>query len=541
MPEGGLRKAYGPAPEWLILLALGLLALALRALRWWQTPAIMNDGPIFIAQARAMAAGDWTRSLGYDQHPLYSLLTMLAERVTGDWVTAGVAVSIVSGVAAVLFLYALLRDTFSRRIAGIGAVLLAVHPYALTFSSDVQSDGLYLAAFVGALALLWKGLERRSLWFAAGAGLASGIAYLARPEGAGVILIGLAVVSLESARRRWPLMGAARWTIALGLGAALAMAPYIALLSERAGTLTFTQKKSIQNLLGIDAFESWIDLDWLQMREETPHAPPPFAPRELAPQLLSVVPSPKGSLGQGANAAALSELVQNALSAARYEIVLVILLGLWALRGPMELRGRFMLLAAALYSLVLYGLVTQAGYVSRRHTLPVSVLLFGYAAAGVPVLGRGILRVAGTVVRVQRPIQIRSAVAAGLIAVAALSLGKGLRPHRQSALSERLAAEWILEHGVSGEAVAAGKHRVAFYAEAPWVDPRRAPRDEPLLPYLRRQGVRYLVLDEDEQRTLFERDLAAPADLHLLHEERANGYAAWVYELLQAAPAQSLE
>ncbi|MEE8313817.1 MAG: glycosyltransferase family 39 protein, partial [Myxococcota bacterium] len=505
------------------------------------TPAIMNDGPIFIAQARAMAAGDWRRALDYDQHPLYPLLTMLAERLTGDWVTAGVAVSIVSGVAAVLFLYALLRDTFSRRIAGIGAVLLAVHPYALTFSSDVQSDGLYLAAFVGALALLWKGLERRSLWFAAGAGLASGIAYLARPEGAGVILIGLAVVSLESARRRWPLMGAARWTIALGLGAALAMAPYIALLSERAGTLTFTQKKSIQNLLGIDAFESWIDLDWLQMREETPHAPPPFAPRELAPQLLSVVPSPKGPLGQGANAAALSELVQNALSAARYEIVLVILLGLWALRGPMGLRGRFMLLAAVLYSLVLYGLVTQAGYVSRRHTLPVSVLLFGYAAAGVPVLGRGILRVAGTVVRVQRPIQMRSAVAAGLIAVAALSLGKGLRPHRQSALSERLAAEWILEHGVSGEAVAAGKHRVAFYAEAPWVDPRRAPRDEPLLPYLRRQGVRYLVLDEDEQRTLFERDLAAPAGLRLLHEERANGYAAWVYELLQAAPAQSLE
>ncbi len=57
--------------------------------------------------------------------------------------------------------------------------------------------------------------------------------------------------------------------------------------------------------------------------------------------------------------------------------------------------------------------------------------------------------------------------------------------------------------------------------------------------YLRRQGVRYLVLDEDEQRTLFGRDLAAPAGLLLLHEERTLGNAAWVYELL--APAQSLE
>ncbi len=99
----------------------------------------------------------------------------------------------------------------------------------------------------------------------------------------------------------------------------------------------------------------------------------------------------------------------------------------------------------------------------------------------------------------------------------------------------------ILEHGVSGGAVAAGLHQVAFYAEAPWVDLRRAPPDAPLLPYLRRHGVRYLVLDEDEQRTLFERDLAAPAGLLLLHQERALGHTAWVYELLQAAPAQILE
>ncbi len=535
------RSRERSRPEWQSVVGIGLIALVLRLVRWWQTPAIFNDGPIFIEQARAMADGDWTSALGYDQHPLYPFLTMLGQRVTEDWVAAGVAISIASGVAAVLFLYALLRDAFSRRLAAIGALLLAVHPYALTYSADVQSDGLYLAAFLGALALLWRGLERRSVWFASGAGLVAGIAYLTRPEGAGIVLIGLCLVVFESARRRWPFPSAVRWTIALGLGAALSMGPYVAFLSERNGALTFSQKKSIRALFGIDSFRDWIDSGWLHTQGEAERASPRFAPPGHTPRLASVVPSPDGSARQGSNASLLSELLQNALSVGRYEIALVVLLGLWTLRGRMRLRGRFMLLSVAVYSVVLYGLLSQVGYVSRRHTLPLSVLLLGYGAAGVPVLGRGMLRAAGVVLRVRRPIQIRSAVAVGLISVATLSLAKGLRPHRPNAVSERQAAEWLLEHGISGEAVAAYKRRVAFYAEAPWVNPLGAPRDAPLLPYFRRQGVRYLVLDEDEQRALLEREPTVPASLRLLHEERAHGYAAFVYELLPAAPAQSLE
>ncbi len=532
-PSEGAAPAEraGAAPgEWPILLALGLVALGLRALRWAQTPAMFNDGPVFIEISRAMRAGDWTTALGYDQHPLYSLLTLLVQTLAGDWETVGAAVSIAAGVAAVLFLYAWLRDAFDRQVAWIGALLLAVHPYALTYSADVQSDGLYLAAFVGALALLWKALDRRSSALALAAGLASGLAYLVRPEGAGVVLIGLVLVLVESGRRRWPLRSAGRWAVALGLGTALAMAPYVTLLSVRHGTLTLSQKKSLQSFIGIDWFRNWRRFDDPESQAGWLGVPPDVA---------SVVPTPNGSAG-ASDPSALSELVQNALSSARYEIVLLILLGLWALRGPPGLRGRFVLLAFSLYFLILYALISQAGYVSRRHTLPLSVLAFGYAATGVPLLGGAILRAARAILRSRRPVGAREAVAAGLVVVLALGLAKGMRPHRQNAVAERRAAEWLREHGTSG-AVAAGKHRVAFYADAPFVNPWRAPRDAALLTYLQRHSVRYLVVDEDENRTLLERTSGEPSGLVLLHKEEAKGHAAFVYELVPAGPSQILE
>lgn len=518
--------------KWAIPLALGLTAAALRAIRWSLTPVMFNDGPIFIEISRAMSAGDWTTALSYDQHPLYPFLTMVAQRAIGDWELAGAVVSIGSGVAAVLFLYALLRDAFDRQVAWIGALLLGFHPYALTYSADVQSDGLYLAAFIGALALLWKAIDRRSRWLAASAGLASGVAFLVRPEGAGVVLIGLGLVLLETMRRRWPLRSAAPWVIALGLGTALAMGPYVTLLSEINGTLTFTQKKSLENLFGVDSFRNWIRSESSRLQAEGAPVAPRSAPVELAPQLMSVVGN--GSSAQGTDPSILSELVQNTFSSARYEIVLLVLLGLWGLRGPIGLRGRFVLLAFILYSAVLYALLTHVGYVSRRHTLPLSVLTFGYAASGVPILGRGILRAARVVARSHRPIDRRQAIAAGLIVVLGLALGKGMRPHRQNAVAERRAAEWLRPRVTEDQKVAAGKHRVAFYANACWVDLGSATAKTLLT-------VRYLVVDEDENSRLLERTADNPAELLLLHTEEAHGHTAFVYEFVPAASSQILE
>ncbi len=58
-----------PVPQWLLLLSLGAFALALRALHWWRTPAMFNDGPLFIELSRSMAAGDWQTAFVYELLP----------------------------------------------------------------------------------------------------------------------------------------------------------------------------------------------------------------------------------------------------------------------------------------------------------------------------------------------------------------------------------------------------------------------------------------------------------------------------------------
>jgi hypothetical protein len=170
----------------------------------------------------------------------------------GDPERAALAVSIAAGALAVGALGALLRAAFDRKVAGIGAFLLAVHPSALELA-DLQSDGLYLALFLASAALLWRAYAAASARDAFLAGLVAGLAYLTRPEGLGTLVVGAALAALEVARRHWSVSQAARFSGALVLGGVLVMSPYVAFLSARAGGLVLTGKKSVTGVLGLSA------------------------------------------------------------------------------------------------------------------------------------------------------------------------------------------------------------------------------------------------------------------------------------------------
>ena len=97
-------------------LVAGILALAAgaRIARWAVTAVMFNDGPVFLALAKALAAGDWQAALAHPFHPLYPLSIVAAQAVVPDWETAAVAVSILAGTAAVGCLYAFVRAAFGR-------------------------------------------------------------------------------------------------------------------------------------------------------------------------------------------------------------------------------------------------------------------------------------------------------------------------------------------------------------------------------------------------------------------------------------------
>jgi hypothetical protein len=177
---------------------------------------------------------------------------------------------------------------------------------------------------------------------------------------------------------------------------------------------------------------------------------------------------------------------------------------------------------------VLFGLAANSGYVSRRHVLPPAVLSFGYAALGVAAVADGLGRLPGLGARLAPAARL----ALPLVLVAGLGLGKALRPDRLNALPELHAAEWVREQGglAPDQAVAAIKQRVGYYANARFVDLRRAPHEALLLAFLRRERARYVVVDESERTELLRMlgpDAAALAPVH----EGAGDDVAFVFEV----------
>jgi hypothetical protein len=508
-----------PGPSWVLPCALALLAAAVRSVRFARAAVMMNDGPEFIGLAQRIAAGDWSGVIGHGFHPLYPFALRWVEPLTGDWELAGVAVSVAAGALAVLALWWLLEAAFDRRIAALGAFLLAVHPIA-TEQADVQSDALFLALFLASASALWRALERVSGGWGVAAGLCAGAAYLARPEGLAALVVGCGLAALELAHRHWNVSQAARVAGALVVGGALGSAPLVVALSAQKGALTLTGKKSVASVLSAGGVERRRDrpLD-PQLAERPDHVEPP---RDESPLRHGAQ-----ATGWQRHPIAVARVANVSLKALRPEIALLLFWGILALRGRPGARGRFFLAWTLLFGAVLLGLSASSGYVSRRHALPPLVLLLGYAAVGAFALAAALARLCAP------RLSGRAATALVVALLALAGLGKGLRADRTNALVERRAAEWLRAEKLAadGDAVAAVKRRVAWYAGAPFVDLRRVPHPALLLPYLHRERARFAIVDDEERATLLELLADQPDAARLLHTERDDSDAAFVYEI----------
>lgn len=539
---------------WEAVALAGLVGAAawLRWVAWQRTAVLFDDGPRFLAIARALDAGWGSAALRDSFHPLYPALAAGLHRALGApdtaaaWEDAAATVSVAAGAAAVGFLFLFLRDAFGRGPAWAGAILLAVHARAVEYSSDVQSEGLYLACFAAGLWAGWRAWRTGGPAWAAGAGLASGLAYLARPEGLGLAVVvgGLGLGSIV--RQRWGLGAGAAWLGALGAAALLCVAPYVWALHEVTGAWTLTNKKSVAALVSAEAVAT----------PGAPVAPPAAAPRPAAGRPAAAAPAPApppwlDALGLQAPPAvapaemaaeyleqdglrvalaesratrvweALRMLVRHARGALRHGVLALVLVGLWASRGRPGPRAVYALAVLALYLAALYALTLSAGYVSRRHGLPPLLPLFGYAGAGALAAGAWAAGVA------RAPARRALAGALVLAAFAVADLAGQRAPKRADQLAERRAAEWLREHAPAPGRVAASRQRLGYYAELPFV-PLAGVADHALGRYLSRVDARYVLVDEPEQLAALRR--AEGEAMRVLHEVEAAGGRAWVVE-----------
>ncbi|MDG2049671.1 MAG: glycosyltransferase family 39 protein, partial [Myxococcota bacterium] len=232
------------------IVALSLFAWGVRLVTLFRTSVIVNDGPTFLRITQNMLDGNWGLAFSAHQHPGYPLLTAGLSAWVGDLLTAAQWVSLVAGSLAVAALYCFLIQAWNRRVAVLGAFLLAINPYAARLSADVQSDALYLFLFLSAIGFIFGALRTRRSSLAWAAGLVAGLAYGVRPEGVGVVIVGIGLALTAWLRGTWSLGTLLRWVMALTLGAAAVMVPYLIVLRGVTGGITLSQKKSVLSMLG---------------------------------------------------------------------------------------------------------------------------------------------------------------------------------------------------------------------------------------------------------------------------------------------------
>ena len=529
------REASAPSPSesglpagLRITVGLGILlgvSAWLRLQAWQHTHVIFNDGPIFLALAEAIADGRWEAVLGHPFHPLYPALVAAVYSVFGvGFETAAIWVSVLGGVLSVLGLFCAAKSAFGDEIAWMTGWVVALHPWAIDFSSDVMSDGLYAGLFLMGFAALSEWNERPRLLLAIGCGIGAGLAYLVRPEGLGLCAVAIVVFAARGWRDASARRGVFVSALALVLATLALVGPLAAAVSEQTGHLTLTRKKSIVELA---AGRSGVRVE-LPTGEREAALPLPLSSVRVSGSGFDR--PPRTLLGVGE---AISRAMRTSLAAFRYEIALFAAIGLIVMRGT-AFRKRLVLFAlpAVLYSALLVLLVWGAGYVARRHALAAWLPLTVFAAIG----WRGLHHL--LVNRWTEPDSSPRArwtsppaVCFGLVLVLALVWGnRDFRDRRIDRVPVRAAANWLAEREGPGLVVGAQKMRVAYYAQARYV-PLPSGKSSSIEAALRHAGVEWLVIDErrvDDHRGL----KAGVGDwLHLVHVESGEGGRVLVLEL----------
>jgi hypothetical protein len=238
MPDD--TPTYSPPEPTAGLRYLGLallLAFALQVVIVARSPAIENDGIVFIDIAKGLLRDPLTTIRGRNQHPGYPAMILASRwlvcgRAWSDqvasWTLPARLAAGLCGLLSVAAVWMFTRHFFDGRIAAVAAILFAATPAFRQNAADAMSDSPHLLFFLLAAWMAAVGFERwRPGWFL-GAGLASGTAYWIRPEGLLVAAVSGAVLACCFFSRRRPnLRMLALCLLALAASSVTVAAPYV--------------------------------------------------------------------------------------------------------------------------------------------------------------------------------------------------------------------------------------------------------------------------------------------------------------------------
>ena len=232
------------AREIALLAALVGAAILVRLVMLERVLIVSRDAIGFIGMARTFAEGDVGRMLEHAQHPFYPFLVALTHFGGGGWIEAGRTVSVLAGALAVIPLYLLTRAAFSPGLALVAGLLFAFLPSAASQSADVLTEPTYVAVCLAGLYCAYRAAWRGSASAGALLGLFAGLAYLTRPEGGGIFLLGAGALLVSLFARRRGLLGAKLVSLVMaGIIFTATAGPYLVVLRSQEGHWRPTKKK----------------------------------------------------------------------------------------------------------------------------------------------------------------------------------------------------------------------------------------------------------------------------------------------------------
>lgn len=440
------------------LLVVLLAALGIRIYLAQTAEAVSRDTCRFVWFAQQLAADGVSAVQHEDQHPLYPITILFVHGLLGalglvsagniGWATAAIVSTCVASLACIVAMWALTRFLFGPCVALVVALFIAVLPDFAGWSADGLSDPLHLLLYIAALGFGVRALTNRSWVSFIAAGALSGLAFLTRPEGAGVALVIAPACLFAGGGDRWR-----RRLVRAGLviaAFAIFAGPYMAT------TGSIVNKKSLESLFHVQRTNA-----------------------EARPPTAASIQASVASTDTVSAFGAIVVIVQKWVRTCRVVYFVLGVVGAIAVFWPPRRRAACATITAAgaLHFAVLVLLVLNFSYgeeLSQRHTLVLTALLLPWSAAGLDWIVRR--------VRAALPTANAGVVwAIALVATISPTLPWLVRTRNPDTAHLIEAGRWLAQNRPKAALVMSSEPRVAFYADKSL---KRWPADEARLAVL---------------------------------------------------------
>jgi len=508
--EEGRSRVEGRRDRWVVGGIL-LLALAVRALwAFWVLGGrvVWGDEPFYLWLGRNLMTTGFYSFTGYwDVHhtPLYPVVSGLVYLLTQNLKLASDLCYLLFGTLLILPMYALGRDLYGRTTGWIVALMAAVLPSLVVgpLLWGTMTEPIYLFLVAGGMWALWAGQRRDWTVGYALAGVAFGLAYLARPEAIWYPLaLGGYLGLLTLLRREWKVAPWGRLLL-LGLAFVATIFPYLYYVRVHTGHWMVSEKVGMAYehgfALGHRDYAAFDRVAWGldSSGEEVRFFSPESYTLSLKDQILADLPGFARLLWLNG-----LRFLKTLFATRFFPGMLMALLALGLFRRPWDRRrlegeGYLLVSTVPVLSFVMF-------QVLDRYMAPILILLVLWLGKGLAEWGAWAVATARSLTGREASGLRRFLLQGGLVVLVA-GLLLGLQPFVRQALDvpnsfrpeHRIVGEWLGAHTEPDAAIMSRYPAIAFHAGRRWVATANAPLPD-LHRYALAHGVDYFVVDARE-------------------------------------------